>query len=71
MTVFRRLSLGLRVKTRILKLETINFIFKNSQKFDTKSFSFILDNTEIDIMDTEAIGLICLQLLDLQRDDVK
>lgn len=64
------ICLGLRVKDRALRLETINFIFRNSSKFSTKAFSWILETMQEDVTDAESIAVVCYALLDMERVDV-
>lgn len=63
------LSLGLRVKDKTLKKETLAFIFNNSMQFSDKSMGFLIESMQA-CTDVESINLICTYLLDLGREDM-
>lgn len=63
------LSLGLRVKDKMLKKETLVFIFKNSMQFNVRSMGFLIDAMQV-CTDSETIGVICTHLLRFEREDV-
>jgi len=62
------LSVGLRVKDKVLRHETINFIFDNTSQFSAQSMNFLILSMEI-CTDTETIQLICSRLLKYERQD--
>lgn len=59
------LSLGLRVKDKIIKNETIDFIFKNS--FSTETMCYFLENMLL-CTDSESISLICSYLYKFEQE---
>lgn len=59
--------LGLKVKTRSLRTETISFLFRHEKFFSTKSFAQILSSIRSDIHDPDSANLVCLELLRLRR----
>lgn len=63
------LSLGLRVRDKTLRKETVTFIFKNAMQFNTKSMGFLIETMQA-CTDTETVGIICTHLLKLEREDV-
>lgn len=67
--IAENLSLGLKIKDKDLKKLTIDFIFNNSTKFNSKSFENLL-LTMISCSDSDSIGQICTYLLNMKREDV-
>ncbi|KAI4292103.1 hypothetical protein PAPHI01_1377 [Pancytospora philotis] len=65
-----QLCLGLRVKEKQLKHETVRFLFVNEERFSGKTFAYILKAMQEDISDTESVALVCALLVGLRRDDV-
>lgn len=57
------LSLGLRVKDKVIKTDTIDFVFKNS--FTPESMEILLENM-LTCTDTDSIVLICSHLLEFE-----
>jgi hypothetical protein len=64
------ISLGLRVKDKCLKFETISFIFKNEKSFSSKSFNIFIEAIAQSIDDSESIALVCLKFIETNRSDV-
>lgn len=65
-----QLCLGLRVKDKRLKHETIAFLFRNEGKFSSKAFAQVLKAVQEDVVDSESIALACSFLSQLERSDV-
>lgn len=64
------LCLGLKVKLKELKIETINFIFENKNVLNKKSTEFYLEVMKNEVTDSEIMEIICKGLIDLNRNDL-
>lgn len=58
------ISLGIRVKEKQMKMETLSFIFKYSDKFSKKSFALFLNTISECVVESDEIKLVCNKLLD-------
>ncbi|KAL6121885.1 hypothetical protein NUSPORA_01142 [Nucleospora cyclopteri] len=58
------IALGIIVKEKSLRLETLAFIFKHSNKFSRKSHVLFIETITETVTDGESILYICTQLID-------
>ena len=61
------IALGIRVKEKPLRLETLSFVFKYDKKFTKKSFGLFLYTMADSSLDSESIEFICNKLIDNDR----
>lgn len=61
------IALGIRVKEKPLRLETLAFVFKYDKKFSKKSFGFFLMTMADCALDVESIDYVCERLLENDR----